>query len=359
MMSSSSSSNKSLNEMFSSSSYFSSSRSGEKILHSERVHSIILRECALILSSGEALTSTSSLVERLRTLHKFLDDKDTQSALSIQTNHQKEGTNNLLNARYVVLDTMTTILQANRSRKLEHVPIKLAASRETDEIAMRCISSSLSNLDSRRDLWKNSILRFWKVFEYIIRTLTGSNADMKSSNTNEATKMSCVDALYTLISHDEKKYEEDLFRLTTSSDNRLRIGHCISVLLSIAETYHEGSLSLRIRALDVIEMLCRALCGFEDKDDIQSGCRAFLPGISSSLCRLIQPTATASSRLMIRALLVWSTALSSSLSVRSLRRKCCDTKDDDDVQQQHEDDEVYAPFEVDEEEEAEAEACGS
>ena len=47
---------------------------------------------------------------------------------------------------------------------------------------------------------------------------------------------------------------------------------------------------------------------------VQSGCRLFYR-VSVDSCRLIRPTATASSRLMISALLVWATALSSSLSI--------------------------------------------
>jgi len=273
----------------------------------ENVHSILLRECALVLSSGP--TTERMLAERLRTLLAFLGSEDVQRALE----HDSEKIKKILPARYIVLDTMTTVLKANRTRKPEKVPSRRAASKETDDIALRCISCCLEKLNTRRSLWKDSS-RFWKILDVVVCTLTGSNADMKSSSADEATKMSCVNALASLFSH--KHYEQDLFRLTKDSQNsKLRIGHVISVLLSIAETYHEGCLTLRIRALDVIEMLCRALCDSLVEGTAQSGCRSFLPGISSCLCRLLRPTVTASSRLMISALLVWATVLSSSLSI--------------------------------------------
>ena len=282
-------------------------RMSSKSFDYESTHSIVLRECALILTSR---SNESSFAKRLRLFRSFLQSQDAQRALQYDYENEK-----IIPARYVVLDTMTTVLKANRSRKREKIPSKRAASKETNEITIRCICSCLENIKTRRILWRDGV-RFWKVFDTIVSTLTGSDADMKSSSANEATKTSCVDALASLFTHEN--YEQDLFCLIKESDtSRLRIGHCISILLSIAETYHDGCLALRIRSLDVIEMLCRALCDSRDVSNrsAQSGCRSFLPGISSTLCRLIRPTATASSRLMISALLVWATALSSSLSI--------------------------------------------
>ena len=283
----------------------------------ESIHSIVLRECALILSRR---TIETSFAEHLKQFRSFLRREDIQRALQNDSENKK-----IIPVRHIVLDTMTTLLKVSKRRQREDVPSKRAAFKEMVEITLCCISSCLESINTRRLLWKDKV-RFWKVFDAVISTLTGSDADMKSSSANETTKMCCVDTLANLFSH--KTYEQHLFRMTRQSDNiKLRIGHCISILLSIAETYHDGSLALRIRALDVLEMLCRALCDSHEvsRHDIQSGCRSFLPGISSALCRLIRPTATASSRLMISALLVWATALSSSLSIGS--------EDDDHVEE--------------------------
>ena len=68
----------------------------------ESTHSIVLRECALILTSR---SNESSFSKRLRLFRSFLQSQDAQRGCSTTVRMK------IIPARYVVLDTMTTGLK--------------------------------------------------------------------------------------------------------------------------------------------------------------------------------------------------------------------------------------------------------
>nr|XP_006819759.1 PREDICTED: TELO2-interacting protein 1 homolog [Saccoglossus kowalevskii] len=180
------------------------------------------------------------------------------------------------------------------------IVIKMAptASQDTSEEALRCMTKVINKTTiTNKEL-------FTDLFTQLVIIISSPVNYGQVNQTSEELKLSVVFCLRALI----KQANESVMDVVYADNFMPALGHCISILLSIAE--HEQLKELRIESmlclLDLIQYKDTNLDGFGSHPLISGTFSSFLPGITMAICRIITGYPKQGQSVIINAINVWS-----------------------------------------------------
>ncbi|XP_077867574.1 TELO2-interacting protein 1 homolog [Saccoglossus kowalevskii] len=179
------------------------------------------------------------------------------------------------------------------------IVIKMAptASQDTSEEALRCMTKVINKTTiTNKEL-------FTDLFTQLVIIISSPVNYGQVNQTSEELKLSVVFCLRALI----KQANESVMDVVYADNFMPALGHCISILLSIAE--HEQLKELRIESmlclLDLIQY--KGVLFFLKTHPLISGTfSSFLPGITMAICRIITGYPKQGQSVIINAINVWS-----------------------------------------------------